>query len=139
MSTFSLQIVSSNRTFYNGKAQMIILPAQDGQIGIMAHHEEVAIAVETGEIRFQLEDGSWIVGVVSEGFAEVANNRVSLFVYSCEKPEEIDVLRAQEAKERAEEKIRQKQSVIEYHASQTSLARAMARLKAAGKYRPKGY
>ena len=51
------------------------------------------------------------------------------------KPEDIDVRRAREAKERAEERLRQHQSKMEYHRSAASLARAMARLKEASKYR----
>lgn len=138
MNTFSLQIVSSNRTFYNGKAKIIIFPSEDGEFAVMAHHEDITISVEIGEIRFQTEDDTWVTGIVSKGFAEVANNRVRMFVYSCEKPEEIDTVRAQEAKERAEERLRQKQSIVEYHASKASLARAMARLKAANKNHPTG-
>ena len=64
------------------------------------------------------------------GFAEIMNNRVSVLVNTAERPEDIDVKRAEEAKERAEERLRQKQSIQEYHLSQASLARAMARLKA---------
>ena len=139
MSTFSLQIISSNRTFYHGKAEIVILPSVDGQLAIMAHHEEMAVAVETGEIKFRLEDGSWITGVVSKGLAEVANNRVNIYVYSCEKPEEIDIRRAEEARDMAEEQLRQKRSIVEYQASQAALARAMARLKAAGQVKPTGY
>lgn len=137
--TFSLQIISSNRTFYSGKAKIIIFPTEDGEFALMANHEDVTITVEIGEIRFQKDDDTWVTGVVSKGFAEMANNRVRMFVYSCEKPDEIDIRRAQEARERAEERLRQKQSIIEYHQSKASLARAMARLKAANKNHPTGY
>ena len=53
---------------------------------------------------------------------------------TAEKPEEIDILRAQEAKERAMEQLRQKQSIQEYYHSSASLARAMTRLKVTSKY-----
>ena len=58
------------------------------------------------------------------------NNRVTLLVETAEHPEEIDIARAREAKERAEEQLRQKQSIQEYYHSRASLARAMTRLKA---------
>ena len=67
------------------------------------------------------------------------NNRATVIVDTCEYPEEIDVRRAKEAKERAEEQLRQKQSIEEYHMSKASLARAMARLKAGSKDIPMGY
>ena len=57
------------------------------------------------------------------------NNRAKLFCLSVESPDEIDIRRAQEAKERAEEQLRQKQSIQEYHMNQMALARAMTRLK----------
>lgn len=58
---------------------------------------------------------------------------------TCESPEDIDVRRAKEAKERAEEQLRQKQSIQEYYRSKASLARAMERLKASSHDRPIGY
>lgn len=68
--------------------------------------------------------------VVSDGFAEIMPDYVILLVSSAERPEEIDRKRAERARERAEERLRQKQSIREYHLSKAALARAMARLKA---------
>ena len=65
------------------------------------------------------------------GFAQIINNRAMVIVDTCESPEEIDVRRAEEAKERAQEQLRQKQSIQEYYRSKASLARAMSRLKVA--------
>lgn len=136
---FSLKVIAADRIFYDGKVQCVILPAIDGEKAILAHHEEMALAITVGEMKIKLEDDSWITAVVSDGFAGVANNRCQVIVYSCERPEEIDINRAKAAKERAEEQMRQKQSIIEYHVSSASLARAMARLKEAGKFDPTGY
>lgn len=137
MDTFTLKVVATNRIFYEGPCQMLIIPAIDGEKGIMAHHEEMVIAVEIGEIRIQTPEGEWIRAVVSRGFVQISHNRATLLVLSAEKPEEIDVRRAEEAKERAQEQLRQKQSLQEYHISKASLARAMARLKEASKFRPR--
>ena len=73
---------------------------------------------------------NWEYAVVGMGFVEIVNNRVTLLVETAEHPEEIDIARAREAKERAEEQLRQKQSIQEYYHSRASLARAMTRLKA---------
>ena len=118
MGTFSLKIISSDKIFYEGPCQYLTIPAPDGQKGVLPHHENMVIAVDPGELKFQKPD------------AEIMNNRVSVLVNTAERPEDIDVKRAEEAKERAEERLRQKQSIQEYHLSQASLARAMARLKA---------
>ena len=69
------------------------------------------------------------MSVVSKGFAEIVNNRASVLVNTAERPEDIDVKRAEEAKERAEEQLRQKQSIQQYYHTQASLARAMNRLR----------
>ena len=73
------------------------------------------------------------MGVVGTGFAQVINNRVSILVDTAEHPEEIDVRRARDAKERAREQLRQKQSIQEYYMSKASLARAMSRLRYSSK------
>ena len=129
--SFYLKIIAANRVFYSGRCRSIIVPEYDGQKEILAHHEDMVIAVNDGEMRFQPEGSdNWEYAVVGIGFVEIVNNRVTLFVESAERPEEIDVARAREAKERAEEQMRQKQSIHEYYHSRASLARAMARLKA---------
>lgn len=130
MDTFQLKVISSDRVFYEGRCKQLIIPAPDGQKGILPHHENMIIAVEIGELHLQDEGGNWITASVSKGFAEIMNNRVSVLVNTAESPEEIDVRRATEAKERAQEQLRQKQSIQEYQLSQASLARAMARLRA---------
>lgn len=129
METFSLKVISCDKVFYEGRCTNLIIPTPDGQKGVLAHHENMVVAVDIGEMRLQTPEGEWITAVVSRGFAEIMNNRVSVLVNTAERPEEIDVRRAKEAKERAEEQLRQKQSIREYHMSQASLARAMARLK----------
>ena len=130
METFSLKIISSDKIFYEGPCQYLTVPAPDGQKGVLPHHENMVIAVDPVELHFKTPDGEWVTAAVSMGFAEIMNNRVSVLVNTAERPEDIDVKRAEEAKERAEERLRQKQSIQEYHLSQASLARAMARLKA---------
>ena len=86
-------------------------------------------ACSPGTGRFHAE-GVRHEGVVSDGFAEIMPDYVILLVSSAERPEEIDRARAERARERAEERLRQKQSIREYHLSKAALARAMARLKA---------
>ena len=111
----------------------MIIPALDGQREVLAHHESVIMAIDCGELKIKMPDGTWQIAIVGSGFARVSHGRVYVLVDTAERPEEIDVKRAQEAKERAEEQLRQKQSIQEYHISSASLARAMSRLSASGK------
>jgi len=118
------------------RCKAVILPEHDGQEEILAHHENIVIALVPGELRYKLsESDEWVSAVVGNGFARIVNNRVTILVESAERPEEIDIARAREAKERAEEQLRQKQSIHEYYHSRSSLARAMARLKVTSRYR----
>lgn len=130
MNTFELKVIAIDKTFFTGKCQQVIVSATDGSIGIMAHHENTVMALVEGPMRIQLEDGTWLEAVTGIGHAQIAYNRVTILVDFAEKPEEIDERRAKEALERAQEAMRQKQSIQEYHMSQANMARAMARLAA---------
>lgn len=136
MSSYNLRVIAADKVFFSGRCESLIVPAFDGQKEILAHHEAMVIAVDDGEMKFRPEEsGDWQKVVVGKGFVQIANNRVTLLVETAERPEDIDIARAREAKERAEEKLRQKQSIQEYYHSSASLARAMSRLKAASKIR----
>ena len=97
------------------------------------YHEDTVTAVVAGELRFKV-DGEWKVCVVGEGFADVTRDFVVIVVDTVERPEDIDIIRAREAKTRAEERLKQKQSRLQYYHTQAALSRAMARLKVTSKY-----
>ena len=135
MSKFYLKVISSNRIFYEGFCTCLIIPSVDGEKAIMAHHEEVIVAVDNGEMRMQKEEGGeWSYAVLGKGFCMVANNRVTVLADTVERPEEVDANRAKEAMERAQERLRQKQSIQEYHMTQAAMARALTRLKETEKF-----
>lgn len=126
--TFQLEIIASDRPFFKGDCEMLIFPGIDGEHGIMANHEAMVTCLSAGELRYKI-DGEWQYAAVSDGFVEVTTEYVIILADTVEKPEEIDINRANEAKMRAEEKLRQKQSVMEYYQTQAALNRAMNRLK----------
>ena len=135
MSKFYVKIISSDRIFYEGFCHCLIVPAVDGEQAIMAHHEETIIAVQNGEMRMQKEEGGeWTYAVLGTGFCMAANNRVTVLADTVERPEEVDANRAKEALERAQERLRQKQSIQEYHMTQAAMARALTRLKETEKF-----
>lgn len=133
--TFKLKIVASNRVFYDGRAQTLVIPAIDGgEVGFLAQHENCVTPVEVGEMRIKDTQGKIIHAFVGSGFLEFVNNEATLVCVSAELPNEIDARRAKEAKERAEEEMRQRHSQMEYHHSQANLARAMERLRVVKRY-----
>jgi F-type H+-transporting ATPase subunit epsilon len=133
-SQFYLKIYTTDRIFYDGYATDIVVPQPEGQIGIMAHHENMVMAIEPGDCHFTTVEGELIHAYVGSGMCSVMNNRVVMIVDTAEQPDEIDALRAQEALDRAKERLRQKQSIQEYYRTQASIARALSRLKEKSKY-----
>lgn len=128
MKTFMLEILASDKTFYEGEAENIILPTLDGKVGILANHAPTVYAITIGELDFKTDEG-WSKAVVSSGVAQILDNKVTILVDTIERPEEIDAMRAEEARIRAEERLRRKDSQMEYYQSKAALARAMSRLK----------
>lgn len=131
--SFHLEIIASDRVFYQGECEHLVITAIDGLIGIMHGHEPLVTSLPTGELKYMV-DGKWHYAAISEGFIEVMPESSIILADSCELPEEIEIKRAEEAKERAEEKLRQKQSIMEYYHTQAALNRAMNRLKLSQKH-----
>ena len=97
---FELEILTPERQFFVGLAEAIVLPSIDGSYGVQAGHEPVVIAVEPGELQYQI-DGVWHRAAVGQGFAEIMPEYVILLAATAEHPEEIDEARARCARSRA--------------------------------------
>ena len=131
--TFHLEIIATDRVFFSGEVEHLVITAIDGLLGIMAGHEPLVTSLPTGEMKY-LVDGEWKYAAISEDFIQVMPDSSIILAETCELPEEIDIKRAQEARERAEERLRQKQSIKEYYETQAALNRAMNRLKISQKH-----
>ncbi len=127
--TFFIRIIASKGIFFEGRIRSLIFSTIDGEVELMAHHEEMIIAVAEGTLRYHLPDGEWIRVEVGVGTAQFANNRCVVLVDTCEKPEDVELAREQARQELEMEKLRQKNSIMEYKMAQASLARALSRLK----------
>ena len=135
MKTFKLKIIGSKKTFFDGECVSLTLPIADGgQMGFLANHENTVAPLEAGELIIKTPDDEVIEGFISEGFVEYFDNACYVVCFSVERPEEIDFARAEDAKVRAEEQLRQKQSIYEYYESRNNLARAIERLKLKNRY-----
>ena len=134
-STFFLRVIAAEKVFFSGLARNLIIQTVDGQLSFLAHHQEMMAALNPGELQIQDEEGNWIRAIAGFGSMVFANNRATVLVETCEKPEEIDKKRAEEALERAKERMRQKQSQREYHMTQAAMARALSRLSLKDKLR----
>lgn len=133
MASFSLKILACDRLFFEGDCDKLIFPAYDGDVEILANHEQLTAQIAIGELRYVATGVSdWQKAVVSGGIVTVDNNVVTVIVYSAEKPEEIDAARARAAKEKAEAELKGKQSGIDRRISSDSLNRAVQRLRSSG-------
>ncbi len=131
--TFHLEIIATDRVFFQGECEHLVIRAIDGLIGIMAGHEPLVTSLPTGEMKYMV-DGEWHYAAISSGFIQVMPESAVILADSCELPEEIDIKRAEEARERAAEMLRQKQSIKEYYQTQAALNRAINRLKISQKH-----
>jgi len=126
---YMLEIITPERIFFRGDVESVIIPTPDGYRSIQRMHEPMVSAIIVGTMRIHT-DGKWKECTTTDGFVEVRPDETIIFSQAVEWPEEIDLRRAQEAKERAEERLRQKRSHQEYMQNQIALARAMVRLRA---------
>jgi len=127
--TFLLEIVTPERVFFSEQVEMLVLKTPHGELGVLAGHMPLVSAVDVGTTRIKKPNGEWVEAVLTEGFMEITQVKTVIFTDTAEWPNEIDENRAILARQRAEERLAQKNSQIEYVRSQAALARAMARLK----------
>ena len=131
---FQLDIMASDHVFYSGPCDELVFPGQDGSFGILPNHQPMITCLNAGELRFRVGE-EWHDAIVSDGFVEIMPSNVTMLADTVERPEDIDEKRAEAARERAEERLRQKQSIRQYYHTQAALNRAIARLKISAKYR----
>lgn len=124
---FLLEILTPERLFLRGPVTFVTLLGLDGYFTIYKGHMPMVLALQIGTMT--INDGILKRDAVnSEGYIEIRPDRVLMFVQTCEWLEDIDENRALRAKQRAEEELRQKQSIYGYKSNKIALARAMARL-----------
>ena len=133
MDTFQVHILAADRTLYEGPCVSLTIPTSDGERGILAHHSSMMAAILPGMLRYQLPGQETQLAAVSPGMVKVEANEVLVLVDSAERPEEIDEARARRAADEAREAMLQKKSIQEYQLAQSTLARALNRLRVKGR------
>ena len=125
---FTLKIITPDRLFYNGPVKMVEFDTVEGQVGILQGHIPMTLIVRPGVLTITEENGSK-EAALHAGFAEVLQNRVTILAEIIEWPEEIDEGRAQEAKERAEERLNLKEPGLDTARAEIALRRALTRIE----------
>ena len=129
MTVFHLEILSPERTFYNGDCVSLVVPISNGMFGIQAHHAPVTAAIVDGEVTFTLPDGSRRVCAVSGGMVDVSDNDARILCESALAPEEIDEALEKRALDEARLALSEHMAYKDYMLSQLAFARAFNKLR----------
>lgn len=126
---FKVEIITPDRIFFTGDADMIEFNTIDGQIGVYKNHIPMTTVIEPGVVVIH-DDGQQKVAAVHAGFAEILGEKVTLLAELAEWPEEIDINRAEAARRRAEERISAKTETTDLKRAEFALHKALARIDA---------
>ena len=129
----TLEVVTPKGAIVSDDVDIVSAPGFAGEFGVLANHAPFLSTIKVGTLRYK-KDGSEVELMISGGFCEVSNNKITFLVESAEHGHEIDVDRAPRAKERAEKRLLQaleKQEKFDRTRAEAALQRAMARLKIA--------
>jgi F-type H+-transporting ATPase subunit epsilon len=126
---FTFEVHTPYRRFLSDRVEALVITLSDGEIGVYANHSAFTAPVETGIMNIKDKDGQWRSAFITEGILEVKEHKTVLMVNAAEWPEEIDKDRAREAKDRAEERLKNGMLKFETDKAASSLKRARFRLK----------
>ncbi len=131
------EIVSQDRMVWSGEADMVVVPGAGGEMGILPNHAPLLSTLRPGIIKV-VHQGEEEYFTVTGGVVEVRPEKVTVLADASEHVSEIDVQRAEAARQRAEELLKQAPpTTAEHLAAQAALQRARIRLEAARRFRPK--
>lgn len=126
---FKLQVVTPDKVFYTGEASMVELTTTEGQIGVYANHIPLTAIVAPGVLHIH-EASEVKKAALHAGFIEILPDEVTIMAEVVEWPDEIDVKRAEEARVRAERRLKDNRAETDTVRAELALKRALARLEA---------
>ena len=129
-----LEMVTAERVVLEEDVDMVIAPAVDGQVGILPHHAPLLTILRLGELRVR-RGGTEQELIVTGGFMEVLNDKVTILADAAERIEEIDVAGAEEARRRAADALANRQAGVDTAAAELAMRRAVVRLSIARRRR----
>jgi len=136
MAGIKLDIVTAEKVVYSGDVDLVVAPGVEGQLGILPHHAPLMTMLQPGELRIR-KGGEESFLVVTGGFLEVRPDQVIILADAAERLEEIDVARAEAARCRAADRLKERIDTLDVARAEASLRRALARLEFAQKRRKK--
>lgn len=132
-----LEIVTAERVLFQGDVDAVVAPGIDGEIGILPKHAALMTALQPGELRYRTGDNEEHFAVTG-GFIDVHGDKVSVLADAAERADEIDLARAEEAVDRARQRIAERQGDVDLERALHSLRRAQVRLNVTRRRRGAG-
>lgn len=129
---FKVEIITPDRILYEGEAEFLEFTTASGDIGVYAKHIPMTTVLASGAVIIHKGDEE-VVAAVHSGFAEILGDKVTLLAEIAEWPEEIDIVRAEAAKSRAEEHIANKTMETDVKRAEFALRKALTRINVANK------
>ncbi len=126
--TFSLKIITPERLFFEGEAEMVEFNTTEGEIGIYKNHVPTTVIISPGILTITMS-GEEKTAALHAGFVEILQDQVTILAEAVEWPDEIDENRAKSAKERAERRLESKEAGIDEDRAQIALMRALTRIQ----------
>ena len=130
MTPFRLEIITPEKTFFDGNTEQIIARTTVGDVGILNGHEPYCAALGIGQMRVRI-DGKFRRAATSGGIIKVSKEKTVILVQSREWAEDIDVARAEHAKQVAEDRMKAAAGDNEFRLAEAKLKRALNRIDAA--------
>ena len=124
---FKLHVITPERRFYDGEASMVELSTTEGDIGVYRNHIPLTAIVAPGVLKIHEEGGVKEAALMS-GFIEILPERITIMAEVAEWPDEIDGNRAEEARIRAERRLKEESGEIDTMRAELALRRALVRL-----------
>jgi F-type H+-transporting ATPase subunit epsilon len=124
-----VDIVTAERLVYSEEGvERLIVPGVEGELGVLTLHAPLLTMMQPGVLRI-VKGGDEVEMAITGGFIEVRQNRVTILADAAERAEEIDTVRAEEARRRAQRRLEERASEEDLARAEASLARALVRLK----------
>ncbi len=134
--TITVDVVSAEEQIFSGEAEFVVLPGIDGELGIFPRHTPLFTQIKPGAVRIKIPgQAAEELVFVQGGFLEVQPHKVTVLADTAIRANDLDEVKALEAKKRAEESMFAKESAETLAAAQGELASALAQLEAIRKLR----
>lgn len=128
MAQFKLEVVTPNRRFLDDEVEMLVVRTIDGDIAVLSDHIPLVTPLSIGVLKLDYPDGTHKIATVCGGYMEVTKEKTTIVTDSAEWPHEIDRRRAEEAKKRAEERLKKQPEGLDVARAELALKRALNRI-----------